>query len=143
MITTPNGPGGGAASADGGALSSGAISSSAEAGGASQREMMRLVAELYYVRELGQPEIATLTGFSVSKVSRLLAAARAVGVVRISVESAPSEPTPLAKACPPPWELRFGLRPATRPNRPLPRGCAEWRRRRAWPSSCRTKARSG
>jgi DNA-binding transcriptional regulator LsrR (DeoR family) len=62
------------------------------------REMMRLVAELYYVRELGQPEIAALTGFSVSKVSRLLAAARTSGVVRISVEGAPSEPTPLARA---------------------------------------------
>jgi DNA-binding transcriptional regulator LsrR (DeoR family) len=65
---------------------------------AGQREMMRLVAELYYVRELGQPEIASLTGFSVSKVSRLLAAARAAGVVRISVEGAPSEPPPLARA---------------------------------------------
>ena len=64
----------------------------------SLREMMRLVAELYYVRELGQPEIAALTGFSVSKVSRLLAAARTAGVVRISVEGAPSEPTPLARA---------------------------------------------
>jgi DNA-binding transcriptional regulator LsrR (DeoR family) len=41
----------------------------------SQREMMRLVAQLYYVRELGQPEIAALTGFSISKVSRLLASA--------------------------------------------------------------------
>ena len=60
--------------------------------------MMRLVAELYYVRELGQPEIAALTGFSVSKVSRLLAAARSAGVVRISVEGAPSEPAPLARA---------------------------------------------
>jgi deoxyribonucleoside regulator len=64
----------------------------------SQREMMRLVAELYYMRELGQPEIATLTGFSVSKVSRLLSAARSSGVVRISVEGAPSAPTPLARA---------------------------------------------
>jgi DNA-binding transcriptional regulator LsrR (DeoR family) len=64
----------------------------------SQREMMRLVAQLYYVRELGQPEIATLTGFSISKVSRLLASARAAGVVRISVEGAPSEPTALARA---------------------------------------------
>ncbi len=63
----------------------------------SQREMMRLVAQLYYVRELGQPDIATLTGFSISKVSRLLAAARAAGVVRISVEGAPSVPTPLAR----------------------------------------------
>jgi DNA-binding transcriptional regulator LsrR (DeoR family) len=65
---------------------------------ASQREMLRLVAELYYVRELGQPEIADLTGFSVSKVSRLLSAARTAGVVRISVEGAPPEPTPLARA---------------------------------------------
>ena len=64
----------------------------------SQREMMRLVAQLYYVRELGQPEIAALTGFSISKVSRLLAAARAAGVVRISVEGAPSGPTALARA---------------------------------------------
>jgi DNA-binding transcriptional regulator LsrR (DeoR family) len=62
------------------------------------REMLRLVAELYYVREMGQPEIAALTGFSISKVSRLLASARAGGVVRISVETASGEPTPLAKA---------------------------------------------
>jgi DNA-binding transcriptional regulator LsrR (DeoR family) len=65
--------------------------------GASQREMLRLVSELYYIRQLGQPEIAALTGFSVSKVSRLLAAARAAGVVRISVEGAPHEPPPLAR----------------------------------------------
>jgi DNA-binding transcriptional regulator LsrR (DeoR family) len=64
----------------------------------SQREMMRLVAQLYYVRELGQPEIAALTGFSISKVSRLLATARAAGVVRISVEGTPASPTPLARA---------------------------------------------
>lgn len=69
----------------------------ADQSAASQREMMRLVAELYYVRELGQPEIAALTGFSVSKVSRLLGAARASGVVRISVEGAPHEPPPLAR----------------------------------------------
>jgi DNA-binding transcriptional regulator LsrR (DeoR family) len=60
--------------------------------------MLRLVSELYYVRELGQPEIAILTGFSISKVSRLLASARSAGVVRISVESAPREPAPLARA---------------------------------------------
>lgn len=48
--------------------------------------MMRLVAELYYLRDLTQPEIARLMGFSISKVSRLLAQARANGVVRISVE---------------------------------------------------------
>ncbi len=53
-----------------------------------ERAMMRLVAELYYLRDQGQPAIAELTGFSVSKVSRLLAQARACGVVRISVEGA-------------------------------------------------------
>ncbi len=79
------------------AIEPSAIEPSTEAA-ASQREMLRLVAELYYVRELGQPEIASLTGFSVSKVSRLLAAARTAGVVRISVEGAPPEPTPLARA---------------------------------------------
>ena len=77
---------------------SAATSERTQAEAVSQREMMRLVAELYYVRELGQPEIAALTGFSVSKVSRLLAAARTAGVVRISVEGAPSEPAPLARA---------------------------------------------
>ena len=64
----------------------------------SLREMMRLVAQLYYVRELGQPEIAVLTGFSISKVSRLLSAARAAGVVRIAVEGVPTAPTPIARA---------------------------------------------
>jgi len=64
----------------------------------SAREMLRLVAELYYVRELGQPEIAALTGFSISKVSRLLSTARAAGVVRITVEGTPAEPTPLARS---------------------------------------------
>ena len=57
----------------------------------SDREIMRLVAELYYERDLGQPEVATMTGFSVSKVSRLLSAARAQGIVHITVEPAPEE----------------------------------------------------
>lgn len=52
------------------------------------REIMRLVAELYYERDLRQPEVAAVTGFSVSKVSRLLSAAREQGIVHISVESA-------------------------------------------------------
>jgi DNA-binding transcriptional regulator LsrR (DeoR family) len=52
------------------------------------REVMRLVAELYYERDLRQPEVAAMTGFSVSKVSRLLTAAREQGIVRISVEPA-------------------------------------------------------
>lgn len=57
------------------------------------REMMRLVAELYYERDLRQPEVAAVTGFSVSKVSRLLSAAREQGIVRISVEP-PGEERP-------------------------------------------------
>lgn len=51
---------------------------------------MRLVAELYYLRELSQSAIADLTGFSISKVSRLLSQARDRGVVRISVQAAPN-----------------------------------------------------
>ena len=58
--------------------------------------MLRLVAELYYQRGHGQIEIAELTGFSVSKVSRLLAQARETGIVRISVEPRTSEVTPIA-----------------------------------------------
>jgi DNA-binding transcriptional regulator LsrR (DeoR family) len=57
---------------------------------------MRLVAELYYLRDLRQPEIAALTGFSVSKVSRLLAQARETGVVRISVEPPDASEPPVA-----------------------------------------------
>jgi DNA-binding transcriptional regulator LsrR (DeoR family) len=54
---------------------------------------MRLVAELYYARDLRQPQIAEMTGFSVSKVSRILTQARGSGIVRISVEP-PSEKQP-------------------------------------------------
>lgn len=50
---------------------------------------MRLVAELYYLRDQSQSAIADLTGFSVSKVSRLLSQARGRGVVRISVQPPP------------------------------------------------------
>ena len=82
----------------------------------SQREMLRLVAELYYVRELDQPEIATLTGFSVSKVSRLLSAARAAGVVRITVEGTPSEPAPLARSLGEALGLEVWLTPGTDTN---------------------------
>ncbi len=76
-------------------------------------EMMRLVAELYYLRDRSQPEIAELTGFSVSKVSRLLAQARDQGVVRITVEPAPDQLMPLAA------ELggRLGVRVQLTPGR--------------------------
>lgn len=57
---------------------------------------MRLVAELYYLRDQSQSAIADLTGHSVSKVSRLLAQAREVGIVRISVQAAPEQLSGLA-----------------------------------------------
>ena len=66
---------------------------SARTGPSADREVMRLVAELYYGRDLRQPEIAEMTGFSVSKVSRMLAGARDLGIVRISIEP-PTEEQP-------------------------------------------------
>ncbi len=69
------------------------------------REVMRLVAELYYERDLRQPEVAAMTGFSVSKVSRLLTAAREQGIVRISVEPAPEVRPAVAEQL----EQRFGV----------------------------------
>lgn len=71
----------------------------AEAAGApsgTDEEMMRLVAELYYVRDQSQSTIAELTGFSISKVSRMLSQARESGIVRISVEPAPDQLADLA-----------------------------------------------
>ncbi len=50
-----------------------------------QHELLRWVAELYYVQEHGQAEIGALIGASVSKVSRLLAEARRQGIVTIQV----------------------------------------------------------
>src|SRR5579864_7074432 len=50
-----------------------------------QDELLRWVAELYYLRQQGQADIATLIGASVSKVSRLLAEARRQGIVTIQV----------------------------------------------------------
>jgi DNA-binding transcriptional regulator LsrR (DeoR family) len=58
---------------------------------------MRLVAELYYGRDLRQPEIAEMTGFSVSKVSRMLAQARDLGIVRISIEPPTDEQPAVAR----------------------------------------------
>ena len=69
----------------------------AKAGSAADRAVMRLVAELYYGRDLRQPEIAGMTGFSVSKVSRILAGARDVGIVRISVEPPTEEQPAIAR----------------------------------------------
>jgi DNA-binding transcriptional regulator LsrR (DeoR family) len=59
--------------------------STAEPGAHEQRELLRWVAELYYVQQQGQAEIATLIGVSISKISRLLAEARRQGIVTITV----------------------------------------------------------
>ena len=47
--------------------------------GHEQHELLRWVAELYYLQNQGQADIAALIGASVSKVSRLLAEARRQG----------------------------------------------------------------
>ena len=48
-------------------------------------EQLRLAARLYYLDGLGQSEVARFVKISQAKVSRLLAAARERGIVRISV----------------------------------------------------------
>ena len=48
-------------------------------------EQLRLAARLYYLDHLGQGEVARFVNVSQAKVSRLLAAARERGIVRISV----------------------------------------------------------
>jgi DNA-binding transcriptional regulator LsrR (DeoR family) len=77
------------------------------------RAVLRLVAELYYARALRQPEIAEMTGYSVSKVSRILAQARDAGIVRISIEPPTDEQPALAR------ELgeRFGVEVWLTPGR--------------------------
>jgi DNA-binding transcriptional regulator LsrR (DeoR family) len=74
---------------------------------------MRLVAELYYERDLRQPEVAAVTGFSVSKVSRLLSAAREQGIVHISVEPAGGDRLPVADDL----ARRFGVQVEIMPGR--------------------------
>lgn len=48
-------------------------------------DQLRMVARLYYLEGLGQKEVAQFAKVSQAKVSRLLAAARERGIVRISV----------------------------------------------------------
>ncbi len=98
---------------DGGTRVNGAPAVTARPAVASDREILRLVAELYYERDLRQPEIAELTGFSVSKVSRILALAREVGVVRISVEPATEEQPAIAGVL----RDRFGVEVTITPGR--------------------------
>ena len=51
-----------------------------------QDALLRLIAKLYYLDDLGQSEISEIVGISRSQVSRLLTRAREKGILRISVE---------------------------------------------------------
>jgi DNA-binding transcriptional regulator LsrR (DeoR family) len=53
-----------------------------------EQGLLRWIAELYYVQQRGQSDIAALIGVSVSKVSRLLAEARRQGIVTVQVAPA-------------------------------------------------------
>lgn len=66
-------------------ISSPPAANGVEASAQEQRELLRWVAELYYLQQQGQADIAALIGVSVSKVSRLLAEARRRGIVTITV----------------------------------------------------------
>src|SRR5215813_5006585 len=82
--------------------------SPAEVGPHEQRELLRWVAELYYLQQQGQAEIATLIGVSVSKVSRLLAEARRKGIVTITVADSLAGQSDLEREL----TFRLGLRGA-------------------------------
>jgi len=58
--------------------------------------LLRLVAELYYVRDWNEQSIARLLGFSRSKVSRLLTTARSEGIVQITLTPETSVLDPLS-----------------------------------------------
>ena len=60
-------------------------------------EQMRLAARLYYLDGLGQAEVARFVQVSQAKISRLLAAARESGIVRISVDDYEPRDTALEK----------------------------------------------
>jgi deoxyribonucleoside regulator len=72
------------------------------------RQLMAKVADLYYLRDLTQQEIADRLGLSRPTVSRLLQRARAEGVVRIEVNPPEESHHDLAREL----EERFGLREA-------------------------------
>jgi deoxyribonucleoside regulator len=72
------------------------------------RDLLASVARMYYVDDRGQQEIADVLGLSRSKVSRVLTAARELGVVRISVD----EHDPRERELEARLRDRFGLRAA-------------------------------
>jgi deoxyribonucleoside regulator len=66
-------------------------------GGVGDASLLRFVADLYFVREWTEARIAKLLGCSRSKVSRLLSAARAQGIVRVTLVPEPKILEPLAR----------------------------------------------
>lgn len=72
------------------------------------RQLMAKVADLYYLRDLNQQEIADRLGLSRTAVCRLLQRARAEGVVRIEVNPPEESHQALEREL----EERFGLREA-------------------------------
>jgi DNA-binding transcriptional regulator LsrR (DeoR family) len=70
--------------------------------------LLAKVADLYYLRDLTQQEIAGRLGLSRPAVSRLLRRARDLGVVRIEIAAPPGSHHDLERAL----EERFGLREA-------------------------------
>ncbi len=75
---------------------------------AENAELMTSVARLYYLERLGQGEIASIYGVSRSTISRMLTAARELGIVRISVDEYDPRDRELERSL----IERFGLRHA-------------------------------
>jgi DNA-binding transcriptional regulator LsrR (DeoR family) len=83
---------------------------------AHDRSVMRLAAELYYIRDLNQGEISRLLSMSIATVSRLLAQARAEGIVQITVERDPNELVPLARKLSDALSVHVSLTPGRTDN---------------------------
>ena len=90
-------------------------------GSSPDRSIMRLAAELYYIRELSQAEISHLLSLSISTVSRMLTQARAEGIVQVTVERDPSELVPLARVLSDALSVQVSLTPG-RPGSPAVAG---------------------
>ncbi len=78
-------------------------------------ELLVEVARMYYEHGLGQQEIAERVGLSRSRISRMLARAREMGIVQVTVSDPFREQSELARQL----EARFGLKRAV--VSPVPR----------------------
>jgi len=72
----------------------------------SSRSQLSKAAQLYYIEEIGQQQIAKRLNVSVASVSRALAKARQLGIVRITIHADADDYSRLEIA----MEQRFGLR---------------------------------